>query len=140
MSQIKFNVLWSSIDDITSYLKKNNLLSESNIKEIENVVFSQNTNGVNLIRIQYIFWMIYSSKKNMKIEDVIEVIPFTQQDKTKCETYIVYYLKNIFPNWKPIKHKIPGDDNDNYTINYPPEIIQYVYEAVIKWGDINHIW
>ncbi len=63
LSQIKFNVLWSSIDDITSYLKKNNLLSESNIKEIENVVFSQNTNGVNLIRIQYIFWMIYSSKK-----------------------------------------------------------------------------
>lgn len=63
LSQLKFNVLWSSIDDITTYLKRNNLLSESNIKKIENVVFSQNTNEVNLIRIQYIFWMIYSSKK-----------------------------------------------------------------------------
>ena len=42
------------------------------------------------------------------------------------------------PNWKAIKHKIPGEDFS--AVNYPPELSPIIFSAVTEWGIINKHW
>ena len=138
LSHIRIDVVWKSIYDIIKILKRESLLSIENINILEEKIYSHNINGVHLLRIPIVFWTIYSSKHNIKIEKVIETIEITIENRIAIGKYVIDRVRNNYPNWKAIKHQIPGEDFS--AVNYPPELSPIIFSAVSEWGVINKHW
>lgn len=138
LSTIRFEVLWKAADNIIMYLNKNKLLMDNNIKQLEQGIFSHDINGVHLIRIPIVFWMIYSVKYDMKVESVMKTVEFNTRNRVNCGKYVIDYIRKKFPYWKAIKHRIPGEDFE--AVNYSPEISSYIYDAVTEWGKLEQFW
>ena len=138
LSKIRIDVVWKSLNDIIIILKKENLLPLDNINNLEAIIYSHNTNGVHLLRIPLVFWTIYSSKHNLKIENVIKTIELSTKNRIDIGKYVIDCVRHNYPNWKAIKHQIPGEDFE--AVNYPPELSSIIFNAIIKYGVLNKHW
>ena len=85
-----------------------------------------------------VFWTIYSSKHNIKIETVIQTVEITAANRMAIGKYVIDRVRNNYPNWKAIKHQIPGENFE--AVNYPPELSPIIFSAITEWGKINKHW
>tara|TARA_Y100000389_G_scaffold108231_1_gene105377 strand:- start:972 stop:2039 length:1068 start_codon:yes stop_codon:yes gene_type:complete len=138
LNTIRFEVLWNAANDILSYLNKNKLLEINNLERLETSIFSHDANGVHLIRMPIVFWMIYSVKYDMKVEDVMKTVRFETKDRIDCGKYVIECIRRRYPKWRAIKHKVPGEDFE--AVNYSPEISAHIYDAITKWGEFRRFW
>ena len=138
LSKIRIDVVWKSLNDIITILKKEELLPINDITNLEEIIYSHDTHGVHLLRIPIIFWTIYSSKNNCKIEDVIQSIELSVDNRINIGKYVIDRVRSNYPNWKAIKHQIPGETF--LAVNYPPELSSIIFSAITEWGILNKHW
>jgi len=138
LGTIRIDVVWKSTTKIITMLNEEKLLSKINIDKLEESIYSHNVNGVHLIRIPLIFWTLYSSKKDRRIEDVIRTENLSTETRIIIGKYVIDRVKAKYPDWKAIKHIVPGEVFT--AVNYPPELSSIVFSAVNDWGKLNQYW
>jgi len=138
LKTIRKEILFECFQQILKIIVDEKLLSLDGIIKLENFIFSHENQGVHLIRISLIFWTIYSYKYNVSINEAIQMIQLNLQDKLDLGTCIKNKITQLYPTWKAIKTKIPGE---NYSaINYPPEFLPIIAQVVENWGSSKKIW
>jgi hypothetical protein len=119
--------------------RKEKLLSKESWNIIEEKIYSHKySDSIHLIRLPLIFWTLYSSKKNMKIEDVIKNIELSTQTRIQLGTFILNTVKEIYPYYKPIKNNVPGCDFS--AINYHPQLLPIITSASHEFGKLYGYW
>jgi len=135
---LRIDILWKSTPRLIKKLQDDKLLTEKNIKIIEEKIYSQDVNGGHPIRISLIFWTLYSSKNDKKIEDVIKTVKFSTDIKISIERYVNDKVRSRYPDWKSMETIIPGEKSRS--VIYPHELSSIVFSAVNEWGKLNEYW
>lgn len=138
LSNIRLNILWQATPDIIQVITKENLLKKENIIKLEHIIYSHDNYGVHLVRLPVIYWNIYSIKYDIKIENIFRDIEIPSEDRISIGIYVLKAVKKEYPNFKQIKHYIPGESFA--AINYPPELLYLITKAIEDWGKINERW
>jgi hypothetical protein len=135
---LRKEIVWENYNDIKIYIIKNNLLSDENIQILEMKIFSHNMSGTHLVRIPNIFYILYSTKKNIRFEEAFKHFDFTKDMRISVGILIINKVKLEYPGWKPIKNLVPGEDFQ--AVNYPPEFSSLITEVIYEWGKEKSIW
>lgn len=132
------DVVWSVVQDVMRHLKTNKLLSEAALEELQRKVFSHDVNAVHLIRIPNIFWLLYSSKHDVRFERAVELRALDQDERIQIGQLVVAAVRRRYPGWVAMKERVPGEDFP--AINYPPEAMSIIARVIEQWGAERGIW
>jgi hypothetical protein len=138
LSTIRKEIVWSSMKEIKKIIFEQKLLEYNDFEELEREIYSHYNYGCHLIRIPVTFWILYSTKYNIKIEEAIMKANLTSEMKMNIGKHILKKVRAKYPEWKPIKSKVPGESFD--AINYPIELYPLVTSAIDEWCVANRIW
>lgn len=123
---------------LLSEIKKLQLLTLQGIDMLSEMVFSHDMDSVHLIRIPNVYWLIYSTKHNVKFEDAVNFAIFNIDDRMTVGLKVISEIRKLYPNWKDVKKKVPGENF--MAINYPPEFMGIIAKVIDEWGINNKIW
>ena len=132
------DVVWSVVQDVLEHLRSSKLLSEASVEELQRKVFSHDVNAVHLIRIPNIFWLLYSSKHDVRFERAVELRALNQDERLQIGQRVVAAVRRRYPGWVAIKERVPGEDFP--AINYPPEAMSIIAKVIEQWGSERGIW
>lgn len=138
LSTVRIDIIWTAMNDIRRTLIEENLISFENVKILEEKIFSHDKLGIHLVRIPNVFWILYSTKFDMKFEYVITHIILSENMRIDIGKHVIFMIRKKYPAWRDIKHKIPGESF--YAVNYPPELLPLIAEAIDEWCIKNNIW
>lgn len=126
------------IEDVLKHLQKSMLLSPEACKIIYGNVFSYQLNNVHLIRISTTFWLIYSSKNNMRFEDVVKNVKLPFKAITEIELEVIKRIKLKWSSYVQIKNLVPGENFE--ATNYPVKSLPVIIDVIEEWGARNNFW
>lgn len=132
------DVVWSVVQDVLQHLRASKLLTEAALEELQRKVFSHDVNAVHLIRIPNIFWLLYSSKHDVRFERAVELRALEQDERIQIGQLVVAAVRKRYPGWVAMKERVPGEDFP--AINYPPEAMSIIAKVIEQWGADRKIW
>jgi hypothetical protein len=138
LQQLKKEIMWTALNRVTDELKKNNILNNLFIARINNTLYAHEHYNVHLIRIPVAYWMVHSSIFNISLEETMRTVILDKDVRIVMGKCVLDRIRREHPMWNPIKTKVPGETFE--AINYPPEFLPLVYEAIIEWGKKNSRW
>lgn len=138
MGTLTKDVVWSVVADVLQHLRGSKLLSEAALDELQRKVFSHDVNAVHLIRIPNIFWLLYSSKHDVRFERAVELRALEQDERIQIGQLVVAAVRKRYPGWVAMKERVPGEDFP--AINYPPEAMSIIAKVIEQWGADRKIW
>ena len=138
LKTIRKEILFENYQQISKIILDEKLLTIKGESRLKNFIFSHDISKLYLVRIPLIFWSIYSSKHNSKLEMVVKNIQLNIEQKKDLGLIIKKNILKNYPLWKPIKINTPGETYE--AINYPPEFLPIISNTIEDWGYINRFW
>lgn len=142
LSKLRIEIVWSSINEILTMLRTEELLSIEGINNVRLSVYSGGLSlenrGVHLLRIPIVFWTLYSYKKDCKFEDAMKRYSLSIDEKIMIGNIIKRRIISKYRHFETIKYKVPGEPYE--AINYPIEMASTIYEIIEEWGRSRAIW
>lgn len=129
---LRREVVWESFATVRQALEKEQLLSSESCELLAKRVYSHDVDAVHLVRIPNTFWLLYSTKKNCKFEDVINTVFLSQAEKLAVGKVILSRVLASYPSWVAVKNTVPGERFE--AINYPPEFLPLITKVIDEWG------
>jgi hypothetical protein len=131
-------VVLKNYNSILMEIKKTDLLTQEGIDMLSEMVFSHDMDAVHLLRIPNVYWLIYSTKHNVKFEDAVNYAVLDPDDRKNVGLSIVAEIRKLYPNWKDVKKKVPGETFN--AVNYPPEFMGIIAKVIETWGIEKGRW
>lgn len=131
-------VVLKNYNSILQEIKKSDLLTQEGIDMLSEMVFSHDMDSVHLVRIPNVYWLIYSTKHNVKFEDAVNFAILDSDDRKNVGLSIVAEIRKLYPNWKDVKKKVPGETF--MAVNYPPEFMGIIAKVIEDWGIEKDRW
>jgi hypothetical protein len=129
---LRRDVVWDTFSQVDAALRKEQLLSEASLQQLATKVYSHDVDAVHLVRIPNTFWLLYSTKKCRKFEDVVQQVALPQADRLSVGKVILAAIKKAYPSWVQVKNTVPGEQFE--AINYPPEFLPLITQVMDQWG------
>jgi hypothetical protein len=133
-------IILKNFDIILQKIREKNYdnFKEDGIVILSEMVFSHDMDAVHLVRIPNIYWLIYSTKHNVKFEDSVQHATLNQDDRKNIGTAIITEIRRLYPNWRDVKNKVPGETYP--AVNYPPEFLGIIAKIIENWGITAGRW
>ena len=138
LQTLRYDVVWDSFSSIKDDLLKGKLMSSNGVERIRTAVFSHSLGSLFLVRVSNVFWLIYSSRRDITFEEACQRHPLSPEERKGMGLCIVKAIRAKYPSWQDIKCRIPGEHFD--AINYPPELLPLIATEIDKWGTAHGVW
>lgn len=132
LQTLRRDLVWDAYGEIEKALKKEQLLGDASCETLAKKIYSHDVDAVHLVRIPNTFWLLYSTKKNAKFEDVVQRVALSQAERLDVGKVILARVRKSFPSWVAVKNTVPGEQFE--AINYPPEFLPLITKVMDEWG------
>lgn len=138
LQTLRYDIVWDSFARIQDDLLKGKLMSREGVERMRAAVFSHSLGSLFLVRIPNVFWLIYSSRRDITFEEACQRRPLSPDERKEVGLRIVQAIRVKYPSWRDIKCRVPGEHFD--AINYPPELLPLIATEIDKWGTAHGVW
>lgn len=132
LQSLRRDLVWDVYAEVQKALTSEKLLTSESCEELAKKVYSHDVDAVHLVRIPNTFWLLYSTKKMMKFETVVQTVTLSQQERLQVGKLILARVSKCFPSWVAVKNTVPGEQFE--AINYPPEFLPLITKVIDEWG------
>lgn len=108
----------------------NTIISNLNLTTLRQFLCSNASATTHKIRLPAIFATIYSAKRNVRIEDAMDILNSGQ--KMSMGGVISKKISSKYPGWEHYKIRVPGEAFES--ISYPISMYEDIHNIIEEWG------